>query len=156
MTKTEFIYEIEYASSLLFDKYKIPISVVIAQACLESGFGRFDLGVHNLFGIKGTGPNGSVIKKTQEFDKKTQSYITIDAKFRSYHDYKECIDDHMRNLSTNKAYKKARMHLDDYEQFANCLTGVYATDPNYGSKLLRIIKHFDLTKYDKKQNNVGG
>jgi hypothetical protein len=31
----------------------------------------------------------------------------------------------------------------------NALTGVYATDPQYGQKLIMIMQHFNLEQYDK-------
>ncbi len=148
MTKLEFINQISTASRNLFPQFKIPVSVAIAQACLESSFGRFDMGVYNLFGHKGTGPAGSVIKKTKEFDKNTQSFITIDAKFRAYNNYEQSVSDYMRNLSTNKAYKSCRKHLNDPNLFAKSLTGIYATDPHYGDKLIRLMEQFNLYQYD--------
>ena len=47
----------------------IPASVTIAQAILESGWGRSSLAriSKNYFGIKGTGPAGYVLLPTKEY-----------------------------------------------------------------------------------------
>ena len=37
---------------------------------------------------------------------------------------------------------------DDPEAFADALTGVYATDPNYGLTLKWVIRNYGLTVYD--------
>jgi len=58
--------------------YGVPASVSLAQFVLESGYGKYDLGANNFFGIK-YGKNvkcdGFVEKRTKEFVK--GKYITI-------------------------------------------------------------------------------
>jgi flagellum-specific peptidoglycan hydrolase FlgJ len=39
-------------------------------------------------------------------------------------------------------------HKDNPDEFARQLTGVYATDPNYGSSLISIMKANNLYSYD--------
>ena len=43
-----------------------------------------------------------------------------------------------------KIYAKALQHPNDPIAFAHALTGVYATDPDYGKKLERIMKAYGL------------
>ncbi len=38
---------------------------------------------------------------------------------------------------------------DDPDAFADALTGVYATDPNYGTTLKYVIHTYDFTVNDK-------
>ena len=63
-------------------EYGVPAAVTIAQAIDESGWGKSELAVeaHNLFGIKGTGPAGSVTMPTTEYE--DGAWVTIDAAFR--------------------------------------------------------------------------
>ena len=35
------------------------------------------------------------------------------------------------------------------EAFADALTGVYATDPNYGFTLKWVMEHYGLVQYDR-------
>jgi flagellum-specific peptidoglycan hydrolase FlgJ len=129
-------------------KYGVPASVTIAQAILESGWGKSGLTqkAHNLFGIKGTGPAGSVTVPTQEYVH--GKWITIDAAFRAYHSNAESLADHAKLLGTSGYYTHAMSVKRDPNAFANALTGVYATAPNYGKTLISIMKQYDLYRFD--------
>jgi len=130
-------------------RYGVPAAVTIAQAIDESGWGRSNLATrdHNLFGIKGTGPAGSDVQPTQEYDNGRS--VTRTAPFRVYHNIAESIDDHGKLLATSGYYTRP-MAADrhDPNAFAAALTGVYATDPNYGAKLIGLMRRYDLYRYD--------
>jgi len=123
--------------------------VTIAQAIDESGWGRSSLATrdHNLFGIKGTGPAGSDTRPTQEYENGRS--VTRIASFRVYHNIAESIDDHGKLLATSGYYRQP-MAADrhDPNAFAAALTGVYATDPGYGAKLIGLMRRYDLYRYD--------
>ena len=61
------------------------------------------------------------------------------AKFAKYEYLMEAFNEHAKLLSKGGAYKKARENENDPMAFADALTGTYATDPNYGEKLKRIM-----------------
>ncbi len=128
--------------------YGVPAAVTIAQAIDESGWGQSELATadRNLFGIKGTGPAGSDMRPTQEYENGV--WVTRTAPFRVYHDIAESIEDHGRLLATGPAYRHAMAdrHLPD--AFAAALTGVYATDPDYGSHLIALMRLYNLYRYD--------
>jgi flagellum-specific peptidoglycan hydrolase FlgJ len=71
-----------------------------------------------------------------------------EAKFRRFASAAEAFDAHSQLLGTASPYAKARMFSGDPNAFADALTGVYATDPHYGSKLKAIMKQYNLYKYD--------
>ena len=129
-------------------RYGIPAAVTIAQAIDESGWGQSALAVrdNNLFGIKGSGPAGSDVLPTQEFE--NGQWVTVSAAFRVYHNVAESIADHSELLATDPSYQQAMAdrHLPD--AFATDLTGVYATDPQYGSNLIAIMRLYNLYQYD--------
>ena len=129
-------------------RYGIPAAVTIAQAIDESGWGQSELATadHNLFGIKGTGPAGSDMRPTREYE--NGAWVTRNAPFRVYHNIAESIDDHGRLLATGPAYQHAMAsrHLPD--AFATALTGVYATDPDYGPNLIALMRLYHLYRYD--------
>lgn len=125
-------------------KWKIPASVCLAQWAVESGWGKHYSGKNNPFGIKGKG----TIKRTREVNSKGQEYF-IQAEFKDYPSMEAAFDDHGRILATLSYYAKARTLLPDPIKFAHALTGVYATDPNYGKVLESVINGSQkLKQYD--------
>jgi flagellum-specific peptidoglycan hydrolase FlgJ len=129
-------------------RYGVPAAVTIAQAIEESAWGQSGLAAqyHNLFGIKGTGPAGSASLPTQEY--LGGQWVTIDAQFRAYHNDAESIADHAELLATSGYYTRAMADRSVPDAFANDLTGVYATDPNYGANLIALMKLYNLYQYD--------
>jgi flagellum-specific peptidoglycan hydrolase FlgJ len=129
-------------------QYGIPAAVTIAQAIDESGWGQSQLAIqdNNLFGIKGTGPAGSVTRPTQE-DQNGQT-VTVNAPFRVYANVAQSITDHSLLLATGSAYQQAMADRRSPDAFADDLTGIYATDPNYGANLIAIMRQYNLYRYD--------
>ena len=129
-------------------RYGIPAAVTIAQAIDESGWGQSELATadHNLFGIKGTGPAGSDVRPTQEYE--NGIWVTRTAPFRVYHNVAESIADHSQLLATGQAYQHAMAARHVPDAFAAALTGVYATDPDYGSNLIALMRLYNLYRYD--------
>jgi len=129
-------------------RYGVPASVTIAQAIEESAWGQSSLAAeyHNLFGIKGTGPAGSVTLPTQEYE--NGSWVTIDAQFAVYRNDAESIAGHAELLATSGYYARAMADRAYPDAFASDLTGVYATDPDYGANLIALMKLYNLYQYD--------
>jgi flagellum-specific peptidoglycan hydrolase FlgJ len=129
-------------------RYGIPAAVTIAQAIDESGWGQSELALkdHNLFGIKGSGPAGTDAMPTQEFE--DGEWVTTTAYFRVYHNVAESIADHSQLLANTPSYQRAMADRSVPDAFANDLTGVYATDPHYGSSLIALMQLYDLYRYD--------
>jgi hypothetical protein len=129
-------------------RYGIPAAVTIAQAIDESGWGRSVLATadHNLFGIKGAGPAGRDMLPTREHENGV--WVTRTAPFRVYHSVAESIEDHGRLLATDPAYRHAMASRGRPDAFATALTGVYATDPGYGSNLIALMRLYNLYRYD--------
>jgi lysozyme len=149
-TKTQqaFINQIAPGALAAQQRYGVPASVTIAQAIDESGWGSSQLAAndYNLFGIKGSGPAGSVTLPTQEFE--NGQWVTIYAQFRTYHNVSESISDHAELLATSGYYARAMADRSVPDAFANDLTGVYATDPEYGANLIALMKLYNLYRFD--------
>jgi flagellum-specific peptidoglycan hydrolase FlgJ len=148
-TGNAFIDQIGAAAVETMHETGVPASVTIAQAILESGWGQSGLATHqhNLFGIKGTGPAGSVTVPTREVYNGRS--VTVEASFRAYHNDLESLRDHAHLLSTSGYYTHAMSLRNDPNAFANALTGVYATDPNYGSSLVSLMQRYDLYRFNR-------
>jgi flagellum-specific peptidoglycan hydrolase FlgJ len=129
-------------------RYGVPAAVTIAQAIEESGWGLSELAIkdHNLFGIKGTGPAGSDPQPTREYE--DGQWVTRITLFRVYHNVAECMDDHGRLLASSAYFKRAMAVRQVPNAFAATLTGVYATDPDYGAKLIGLMRRYNLYRYD--------
>ncbi|MEB3203300.1 MAG: glucosaminidase domain-containing protein [Candidatus Sericytochromatia bacterium] len=125
-------------------KYGVPWQVTLAQAALESGWARSPIGGYNIFGHKGTGPAGSVMVDTSEWD--GSKYIRIKDKFKRYSNFAEALESHGKTFH-NGYYKKALASFEqtrDPVKFAHLLTGVYATSPVYGQSLERMMRQYNL------------
>ncbi len=125
----------------------VPASIILAQAALETGWGSSTIGdAKNLFGIKGTGPAGSIRVPTEEVINGRR--VTINDNFRKYNSWQESIEDHGRLLQ-NSRYARAMAVKNDPDQFARELQRAgYATDPEYASKLISIMKSNNLYQYN--------
>lgn len=130
-------------------RYGVPASVTIAQAILESGWGKSGLAArdNNLFGIKGRGPAGSAYYKTKEWV--NGRYITITAAFRKYNSKAESMVDHGKLLATSRYYEAAMAVRNNARAFAQKLQGVYATSPTYAKNLINIMNQYNLYAYDR-------
>jgi flagellum-specific peptidoglycan hydrolase FlgJ len=129
-------------------KYGVPASVTIAQAIDESAWGQSMLATqdHNLFGIKGTGPAGSDLLPTQEFA--GGQLVDTTAPFRVYHDVGQSIEAHGKLLARSDYFTNAMANRRQPNAFAAALTGVYATDPGYGTKLIQLMQQYNLYRFN--------
>jgi flagellum-specific peptidoglycan hydrolase FlgJ len=143
-----FIREVAPGALATQRQYGIPASVTIAQAIDESDWGRSNLARrdHNLFGIKGTGPAGTVLRPTDEYV--NGQLVRQMASFRVYRNATESIEDHGNHIVTSGHYRHALADSRDPNAFANDLSGIYATDPTYGTQLIAIMRRYNLYRYD--------
>ena len=156
MTPDQFIAAAVPGAQLGWRQYGVPPSVTIAQAILESGWGRSGLAsTHkNYFGIKcqgtkfGTLANGCYTYRTQECTKAGNCFTTTGA-FRTYATMSHSFRDHGNFLKVNPRYKPAFSYTKDANKFIwNVWKAGYATDPNYYTKVTGIMASWDLYKYD--------
>ncbi|MBK0348401.1 LysM peptidoglycan-binding domain-containing protein [Aerococcaceae bacterium zg-ZJ1578] len=159
LSKSQFLGFISEQARKIAASNDLYASVMIAQAALESGWGNSTLARaphYNLFGIKGKYNNNSVTLQTLE-DDGSGNYYSSNEEFRSYDGYASSLSDYASLLTgdndpTNwryNFYKGARVsQTSSYQDATAHLTGKYATDTRYGSKLNAIIEENNLTAYD--------
>ena len=115
-------------------RFGIPAKVTYAQWQLESDSGKnMPAGSNNPFGIKAVAGQPSVTAETTE-NIGGQNVKTM-AQFAKYGSLAEAFDAHAKLLANSPKYKNFR----DSGYDPNALTGVYATDTNYGNKLNSLI-----------------
>lgn len=149
MSKKEFVLSIVEQCKEEMQKRQIFASIKIAQAILESGWGtsRLATEANNLYGIKGTGPAGSITIKTREYDTE-QGWRSIETKFKKYHHLQESIRDHTHFLLGKPRYKNV-FESRTFQEAADALQRAgYATDPEYATKLKNIITSNEYDKID--------
>ncbi|PJO43203.1 N-acetylmuramoyl-L-alanine amidase [Lysinibacillus xylanilyticus] len=128
-------------------------SITIAQAILESNYGKSELAIkaNNLFGIKGSYKGKSVKMQTMEY-KNNKSY-TIETEFRAYPDLKSAFIDHTKLILEGTSWNEHQYYdvlaAANYQEAAHALKkNHYSTDPMYPEKLIAIIEQYNLGKYD--------
>lgn len=119
---------------------------LIGQAALETGWGRHQPASaagnpsFNYFGIKATGGwrGEAVASQTLEYEGGVaQSRVEA---FRAYESSAASVADYVRLIGSNPRYAAARGSGDDIARFATALQrGGYATDPDYATKLQRVV-----------------
>ncbi len=122
-------------------KTGVPALFTLAQAALESGFGKHVKG-NNFFGIKDTdGVNGNEIEfLTTEYNRRTGKWIKIKQYFRRYQTPAASFTDQGNFLRKYKRYAGAFRFTDPYLFAREVAKAGYATDPRYYQKLASIIK----------------
>lgn len=126
-----------------------PASVILAQAILESDWGRTLLARRNsnLFGIKAHPRHDQAVIYT------TTEYLggrprREKARFADYEDYEACLDDYARLLARPR-YSSARAVAANPPAFARQLQRCgFASDPRYAHKLSILIRRYHLDQYD--------
>jgi hypothetical protein len=148
---------------------QVPASVTLAQAALESGWGRHAPG-NNFFGIKaGRSWTGQrQLLRTREVhadgDRNRHPYpeiISITPRsdgrfdwvvrdhFRAYPSALESFNDHGNLLRNSARYRTAFQFSNNGIRFAEEIARAgYATAPNYAASLTSLINQYNLTRFD--------
>lgn len=128
------------------DKLGVPVSHIVAQAALESGWGEhvpaneYGRSSHNYFGIKAqpSWAGDAVVKETQEF--KQGLWVTERAAFRAYPGMQQALNDYADFIQKPR-YEAALNNPDGY--FEALQDGGYATDPNYAEKARSVLNQVE-------------
>lgn len=152
MTNSTLIKKIGSAAVKLYPKYKILPSLTIAQAILESGWGKSELSKkhHNYFGMKWVEECGTKYAtfKTNE-QRADGSYYTISARFRKYSSLQKGIEGYYDFLQYPR-YANLK-GVTDYKTACKLIReDGWATALSYEQLLVTLIEQFSLTDYDKK------
>jgi flagellum-specific peptidoglycan hydrolase FlgJ len=137
--KDEFLAAMKPVAKEVADELGISHKIVLAQAALESGWGKAVRG-NNLMGIKSHGEKGGVDVVTHEVVNGKKVKITDS--FRAYDTPEDSIRGYGKFLKANSRYKhflRAGAENED-AQLSALQTSGYATDPMYAQKLKNIMK----------------
>lgn len=153
-----FIDEILPHAQRIQKEFNILASIILAQAILESNWGKSGLALNgkNLFGVKGSYLGESVKMRTAEYNAKKERYY-VDTAFRKYPSWYDSLYDlallYQNGVSWDRNKYRKIIGEKDYKMVAQFIQEAgYATDPDYASKLIKIIERNDLTRYDIVSN----
>jgi flagellar protein FlgJ len=124
----------------------VPAQLIMAQAALESGWGRREIRAedgspsYNLFGIKADKSWKGPVAETATTEFVDGVAQKTRAAFRAYGSYEEAFSDYAKFLATNPRYANVLATRDPAEAAHGLQRAGYATDPEYGGKLIRIMK----------------
>ena len=143
LSRKEYIEKYKHIAIRQMNQYGIPASIIMAQACLESGNGNSRLAVkaNNHFGIKCHNWNGKRIY--HDDDRRGEC-------FRKYTEAEDSFKDHSEFLKNGRRYQSLfDLKKTDYKAWAHGLKAAgYATDPQYAKMLIEIIEKNELYKLD--------
>jgi peptidoglycan hydrolase FlgJ len=152
-TQDEFVAGVRPYAQEAAKKLNLDPDVLIAQAALETGWGKFVIKdkqgntSFNLFNIKATDSwqGNKVNVSTLEFHKGVAN--KENANFRSYNSYAESFADYVKLISESPRYEKARSLSGNASAYLDALQeGGYATDPDYADKIKSILKSEAITQ----------
>jgi len=141
-------------------------SVLIAQTCQETGYGRTDLsqeGIYNTVGMKKELLNSTwksmywlgdtYTKKTPEWYGGKKAYITdvfrvYPSYFDGLADYCQFMHDARYSVGGEFKYRDLLGETDPWTLIEGVRSRGYCTDPNYSTAIMKIIKKHNLTQYD--------
>jgi flagellar protein FlgJ len=129
--------------------------VILAQAALESGWGRSVIkngngeNSFNLFNIKADkswqGKQAQVT--TLEFDQGIPK--KVNAGFRSYDSFQESFRDYVDFIKSNPRYSEALKKAGNAERYMHELQRAgYATDPKYADKVISIYQSSAMSEFE--------
>ncbi|AXN66182.1 amidase domain-containing protein [Lactococcus cremoris] len=149
-----FIKSIADRVRILAGKNNLYASIILAQAILESGSGQSNMTQQyfNIFNITGAYLGKSISFKTEEFSGNNPYYI--EQSFRVYSNYDQALDDYINLMIKGTTWNSEiyagawKSHAKTYQEAAQALQGIFATDPEYAQKLIEIIEEYNLNFYD--------
>ena len=129
--------------------YKTP-SAIIAQACIESGYGRSTLAskYHNYFGMKcGSGWKGASVNMATKEEYTPGTLTSIRDNFRAYPDMDAGVKGYFEFIQYPRyANLKDATTPTQYLQYIKA--DGYATSNTYVTTCLRVVYQYHLEEYD--------
>jgi peptidoglycan hydrolase FlgJ len=153
--KADFVQQLWPWAREAADQLGLAPAALLAQAALETGWGRHIMpsgkgkgdSAFNLFGIK-TGrrwKGDSVNIGTLEYEQGVA--VRKKDRFRAYGSFRDSFSDYVDFLRSNPRYSKALANTSDSRQFFKELQKAgYATDPRYADKLTSVLEGKDMQR----------
>lgn len=144
MSNQEFVKQLAVLVQKYAPKYNIDVcSPIIAQACLESGFGTSNLSKnHNYFGLT---YRENRVKAASGFVQTVKGN-----KFFKFASMEKGVEGYFQFINISN-YAKLKEAKTPEEYLKYIIEAKYATDSKYIEKCMSIVDKYNLTSYDKKK-----
>ncbi len=152
-SQKDFVNEILPQALKLYKTDKILPSLTLAQAALESGWGKYSIG-KNIFGVKAYSDwkgKKSLVWTTEQ--KKDGSYEKIKCWFKNYDSFGESVKDYGELLSLSR-YKRVKTAKNYRDAVAAVRLAGYATSLDYVDNVIDLIEAHHLYVWDKNPKPV--
>lgn len=157
MTNQEFITAIAgYVEKYAYVYGILVHSPVIAQAILESGWGKSKLAAtyHNYFGMKcGSKWTGKSVNLTTQEEYKPGELTTIKDNFRVYDSMEEGVKGYFEFIQLGR-YQNLKGITDPRIYLETIKADGYATSSTYVENNMKLIEQYNLTQYDRRDDEV--
>ena len=133
-------------------------SAVIAQACIESNYGKSLLSAkyHNYFGLKcGKAWKGASVNMKTKEEYVPGNLVSIRDNFRCYPGMPEGVAGYYSFIGT-KRYENLKTATTALEYLQRIKADGYATSSTYVSTNMGVVNKYDLTKYDQDLQSTSG
>lgn len=142
----QFVDRLGEAARSAADSTGLPQKLILAQAALESGWGRREVRgddgarTFNLFGIKADASWRGAVTQATTTEVVDGVARQVRAAFRAYSSYEEAFADYAKFIVGNPRYGGVRAQADAAGAARALQRAGYATDPDYAAKLTRVMK----------------
>lgn len=136
-TQGSFLRRLAPAALVAARESAVPPSITMAQAILESGWGRSGLArdANNLFGMKsGSSPTGYV--------------SSGGSRYAAFESWEDGLRAHNELLSSSRRYAASRDHTDDWNAYLRAIAPVYATSRSYVRLVSDLVIRYELSQWD--------
>lgn len=153
MTKQEFIENIAKYVMKYAPQFNIKVhSPIIAQACLESGYGTsYKAQFHNYFGLKyrpnRVTCNNGYFKDGGSEQRTDGSYNPISTDWYSFENMEKGVLGYFQFINTTN-YASVKNITDPYQYLVNIRAAGYATSLEYVKNVWKTLQDNGLTRYD--------
>ncbi len=149
-----FIEQIASAAKKHMGNYGIKIvSPIIAQAIIESGWGKSQLSAkyHNYFGLKcGSAWKGASVNMQTQEEYQPGVLTSISDNFRAFGSMEEGVKGYFDFINTTR-YANLKGVTDPQKYVENIKADGYATSSTYVNTIMNCVRTYNLTAYDAQE-----
>jgi flagellar rod assembly protein/muramidase FlgJ len=143
----QFVRQLLPAAKMVASKMGLSPVALIAQAALETGWGKHmmssgnNASSNNLFGVKAGSRWAGQKVSANSLEYQQGKPVMQHSSFRSYTSIVQSMQDYANLITGSDRYQQARAVAHDPDAYFEALQSAgYATDPNYAQKLKQVLR----------------